>query len=269
MAKRAEIYAKLLTQPTDGEIPVSSDGYKSAMDGMQNARREFEEHSELKEYFDLLLNFRIAIFCSARLKRGDSEFNLLSELSNRIVKARKIDIVSGGGPGGMEATNEGVMRAHEHAQANGKKFKAKSIGVRVELPFEDKPNPFLHIDTKHEHFSTRLHAFVSQCKGAFIGPGGFGTLLEMLYLVQLKQVQHLEKEFRIIAHPFWKPVLESVERTLLFDRLEHNEIPMVSPGDANLVQFSDDISEIVELFSADYDFWKKNIREKVRLIQAL
>ncbi len=123
-------------------------------------------------------NFSIAIFGSARLQANTPEFQFICDLSQAIVETLGIDIVTGGGPGIMEAANQGVMQAVIEQWDHFKKGnRPKSYGMSVRLPYEEESSPYLHVEKLHKHFTTRLQSFVSLTQGAYVGAGGIGTLL--------------------------------------------------------------------------------------------
>lgn len=264
MSERVRLRNQLIE--TQGLIEVPRDRIAPIIDATQIARMNYEDACSEKYFYDLVMHFRAAIFGSARLQRDTEEFKFVTKLSKALVEARRIDIVTGGGPGVMEAAHYGLVCAQAEAEDNGKKYKAKNVGVRVHLPFEDTANPYIHIETKHENFATRLHAFVTQIKAAYLAPGGIGSLLELTYLMQLKQVGHIEKSFPIIAHSFWRDAVESANKIFYHQRIKEDKVPMIKEEDLDLITFSDDIEEIVALITKEFDFWKRDIRSKVRFI---
>jgi predicted Rossmann-fold nucleotide-binding protein len=252
-------------QETGERKTFSLDDFITAITRLKQTRLIFEQLLQRKERFDLVAHFRIAIFGSARTKENSPEFQFVSALTKSIVLARQIGVVTGGGPGIMQAANEGVEEARAQRAKNGEKTHADNVGILVKLPFESG-NQITHITTKHENFSTRLQAFVSQIKAAYCAPGGIGTALEMLYLLQLKQVKHIETNFPILAHPTWKEFIEVLHKILYYDRLEANSVPLISEEDLQLVTFTDDIDNIVETVAERYDAWQENIRSKVDIV---
>jgi predicted Rossmann-fold nucleotide-binding protein len=252
-------------QKTGERQTFSLDDFITAIMRLKQTRLIFEQLLQRKERFDLVAHFRIAIFGSARTKENSPEFQFVSALTKSIVLARQIGVVTGGGPGIMQAANEGVEEARAQRAKNGEKTHADNVGILVKLPFESG-NQITHITTKHENFSTRLQAFVSQIKAAYCAPGGIGTALEMLYLLQLKQVKHIEPNFPILAHPTWKEFIDVLHKILYYDRLETNSVPLISEEDLQLVTFTDDIDSIVETVAERYDAWQENIRSKVDIV---
>jgi len=252
-------------QKTEERQILSLENFVTAITRLKQTRLIFEQLLQRKERFDLLAHFRIAIFGSARTEKDSSEFRFVSELSKAIVLARQIGVVTGGGPGIMQAANEGVEEARAARAKNGEKTHADNVGILVKLPLESS-NGIPHITTKHENFSTRLQAFISQIKAAYCAQGGLGTALEMLYLLQLKQVKHIEADFPILAHPMWEEFVEVLCKILYYDRLEKGGVPLISEEDLQLVKFTDDIESIVETIAGHYDLWQKNIRSKVDIV---
>lgn len=242
------------------------ENFITAITRLKQSRLIFEQQLQRKERFDLVAHYRIAIFGSARTEKNSSEFRFVAELTRALVQARKIGVVTGGGPGIMQAANEGVEEARAIRARNGEKTHADNVGILIRLPFEESGNGVTHITTKHENFSTRLQAFVSQIKAAYCAQGGLGTALEMLYLLQLKQVNHIEADFPILAHPMWAEFMQVLAKILYHDRREKSEVPLISEEDLDLVTFTHDIEAIVHTIADHYDLWKKRIRAKVDFV---
>jgi uncharacterized protein (TIGR00730 family) len=146
--------------------------------------------------------YRVTIFGSARAKPGTFAYE---ETKHAAVGLAKLgcDIITGGGPGLMRAANEGA------AQLSGE---AQSIGIRVDLPFEQEVNDFVSKVYQHRTFFTRLHQFVLASDAYIVAPGGIGTVLEMMMIWQLLQVHHLQEKPLILVGGMW-PGLISWART--------------------------------------------------------
>jgi uncharacterized protein (TIGR00730 family) len=129
--------------------------------------------------------FRVSIFGSARVKPNDEVYKMTVELAKKLA-AEGCDIVTGGGPGLMEAANKG----HEEGRAKTKN-KLSSIGLTIALPHEQKDNKHLDLHKNFQHFSNRLDYFMTLSNAVVIMPGGVGTCLEFFYSWQLLQVQHI------------------------------------------------------------------------------
>jgi len=139
--------------------------------------------------------FRVTIFGSARIKPDSWVYEEVKRLSGALA-AMGCDIVTGGGPGLMQAANEG-------AQAQGAGERAQSVGIRVELPFEQEVNPFVQEAFEHQTFFTRLHHFVLLSDAYVVVPGGIGTVLEAALVWQLLQVRHLHETPLILVGDMW------------------------------------------------------------------
>src|SRR5436190_2176537 len=129
--------------------------------------------------------YRVTIFGSARVKPGTFGYDEVKRLAN-VLAGMGCDIITGGGPGLMQAANEG-------AAAAGAPERDRSVGIRVELPFEQEFNPFIEQAFEHKTFFTRLHQFVLMSDAFVVTPGGIGTVLELMLVWQLLQVKHLHE----------------------------------------------------------------------------
>jgi len=163
--------------------------------------------------------YRVAIFGSARAKPGTFVYDEVKRAAAAFA-AMGCDIVTGGGPGLMQAANEGA----KEAGAPG------SVGIRVELPFEQDVNPFVEQAFEHETFFTRLHHFVIASDAFVVVPGGIGTVLEMLMIWQLLQVRHVEHVPLILVGKMWRGLVDWAKAAMLDPRLalanaEDLEIP--------------------------------------------
>ena len=123
--------------------------------------------------------FRVSIFGSARTKAEDPEYKIAYELAKELGK-RDIGVVTGGGPGQMEAGNKG----HKDACKN-----SNSIGLTVRLPFEEGGNDFMDMQEHFQRFGNRLDHFMALSNAVVITAGGVGTCLEFFYTLQLTQVK--------------------------------------------------------------------------------
>ncbi|MET0658567.1 MAG: LOG family protein [Steroidobacteraceae bacterium] len=172
-------------------------------------------------------NYRVTIFGSARMKPGSWPYEEVKRMSAAL-SAMGCDIVTGGGPGLMQAANEGAAasRASEHVQ---------TIGIRIALPFEQRPNPYVDELFEHQTFFTRLHHFVLMSDAYIIAPGGIGTVLESVMIWQLLQVRHLKDVPLIFAGQMWPGLVEWAKQSMLLPGLElageqDLQIPRCVPG---------------------------------------
>lgn len=148
-------------------------------------------------------HFRVVVFGSARIKREDERYILTYELARQIAK-HDIDIVTGGGPGIMEAANAG-----HHAGRNGNY--CHSIGITVKLPFEENVNAHLDLRKHFTRFSNRLDQFMVLSDVVVVMPGGVGTCLEFFYTWQLTQVKHICKIPIILMGEMWEGMYQWIQ----------------------------------------------------------
>jgi uncharacterized protein (TIGR00730 family) len=187
--------------------------------------------SEFVNGFDALAHVPpcVAFFGSARARTDDPDYISAVETAHLLAKAG-FGIITGGGPGIMEAANKG-------AQEGGN----LSIGCNIELPFEQGPNPYLDISLDFRYFFVRKTMFVKYSNAFVIYPGGFGTmdeLFEALLLIQTKKVSH----FPVILYgsKYWKGLIDWIRETMLVAE-------KISPEDAALLLLSDDPQEICKI----------------------
>lgn len=162
--------------------------------------------------------YRVTIFGSARAKPGTFAYEETKRVAAALAKMG-CDIITGGGPGLMQAANEGVDLAGE----------SKSMGIRVDLPFEQEVNPFVELAYEHRTFFTRLHHFVLASDAFIVAPGGIGTVLETMMIWQLLQVRHLEQTPLILVGKMWSGLVEWVREAML-----SFETPLINPQDVNI-----------------------------------
>jgi len=127
--------------------------------------------------------YRVTIFGSARAKPGTYVYDEVKRVAAALAEMG-CDIITGGGPGLMQAANEGATAANAPERN-------RSVGIRVDLPFEQEVNPFVEQAFEHKTFFTRLHHFVLTSDAFVVVPGGIGTVLELTMIWQLLQVKHV------------------------------------------------------------------------------
>jgi uncharacterized protein (TIGR00730 family) len=152
-------------------------------------------------------NYRVTIFGSARLKPGTAAYNGVKKLAVELTRMG-CDIISGGGPGLMQAANEGAHSVHPKAHK-------RSVGIRIALPFEQEVNPFVGQAYEHRTFFSRLHHFMIVSDAFVVVPGGIGTLLELSLAWQLLQVRKLYNTPLILVGKMWPELVEWGRRSML------------------------------------------------------
>ena len=177
-------------------------------------------------------DFRVAIFGSARTKKEDKVYKRVFALAKKIGE-ENFDVITGGGPGLMEAANAG----HE---AGDPKHTSDNIGLTIQLPFEAKGNKFLE-KRKHFHkFSGRLDHFMALSNAFVIMPGGIGTCLELFYSWQLVQVKHLNPVPIIVFGEMWEKLIDWVKEYPL-------EKGLISAGDLDNIYIVKSIDEAMDI----------------------
>lgn len=174
--------------------------------------------------------FRVSIFGSARTKESDPEYKVAYELANELGK-RDIGVITGGGPGQMEAGNKG----HEDACSS-----SNSIGLTVRLPFEEASNSFLDMEQHFQKFGNRLDHFMALSNAVVVTAGGVGTCLELFYALQLTQVKHICPIPIILLDPMWEEILDWLKGTAV-------KRGFVSEKDLSNILVAKDVAEALDI----------------------
>lgn len=149
--------------------------------------------------------YRVSIFGSARTAPGSFAYEETKRAAAALADL-DCDIITGGGPGLMQAANEGAAKASDRVH---------SVGIRVDLPFEQDVNSFVNQAFEHRTFFTRLHQFVLTSDAYIVAPGGIGTVLETMMIWQLLQVRHLENAPLILVGNMWPGLVEWARTAML------------------------------------------------------
>jgi uncharacterized protein (TIGR00730 family) len=184
--------------------------------------------------------YRVAIFGSARAQPGTFVYEEVKRVAAAFA-SMGCDIVTGGGPGLMQAANEGASVAG----APG------SVGIRVELPFEQDVNPFVEQAFEHETFFTRLHHFVIASDAFVVVPGGIGSVLETLMIWQLLQVRHVDNVPLILVGKMWRGLVEWARVSMLDPRLA-----LANPEDLQIPTCLDTADEAIALVRDLHAKWQ-------------
>lgn len=185
-------------------------------------------------------HFRVAIFGSARIKPNDPRYNQIYSLA-RMIAEEGMDVVTGGGPGLMEAANKGH---HEGRKSQ----KVRSLGLNIMLPVEQAANKHLDIQKDFRIFSKRLDYFMQLSNVVVVAQGGIGTLLELMYTWQLMQVEHTCHVPIILLGDMWPPFIEWIENWPLRKK-------MLSDEDMHPIFLADHVREAMKIIrKAHHDF---------------
>lgn len=181
--------------------------------------------------------YRVCIFGSARIKPDTKQYSEVYELA-RYLSWEGIDVLTGGGPGLMEAANMGARLGSEE-----KKTKSLSYGLSIQLEFEPEPNRHLDIKRHHHKFSSRLDDFIRLSNSVVCTPGGIGTLLEFFFVWQLIQVKHATpRPIVLLERAFWEGVLDWMKTAPLARGL-------VGEKDFSVIHIVDTPEEAFEIIS--------------------
>src|SRR2546421_12246009 len=156
---------------------------------------------------DRVEHYRVSIFGSSRIRRGDPIYEEVKSLSAELARMG-IDIVTGGGPGLMEAANSGASEGQSESHA-------RSFGLAIHLPTEEAANPFVDKVFRHRTFFSRLHHFVRLSSAFIVMPGGIGTALELFIVWQLVQVKHVTEHPVILVGTMWTGLVDWIRETMV------------------------------------------------------
>ena len=199
----------------------------------------FKIMAELVDGYDKLAKIGpcVSIFGSARLREGDKYYELAVEIAEKITDIG-FGIITGGGPGIMEAGNKGARQRE-----------GKSIGLNIDLPFEQHFNPYIdkNYSMDFNYFFVRKVMFVKYSQGFIVMPGGFGTLDELSEALTLIQTAKIARfPVILVGSDFWSGLLDWFKQTLLKDG-------MIAEEDLNLYRIVDTADEAVAHIKAFYD----------------
>ena len=184
--------------------------------------------------------YRVSIFGSARVQRGSFGYKETKRAAKALAEMG-CDIITGGGPGLMQAANEGASSAPA---------RSRSYGIRVELPFEQNVNAFVSQAFEHRTFFTRLHQFVIASDAFIVAPGGVGTVLEMMMIWQLLQVQHLQDTPLILVGKMWPGLIEWAKSSML-----SKDSPLAGTKDMNIPVCVSGADEAIALIRKHHCAW--------------
>lgn len=202
----------------------------------------FKIMAEFVDGFDTLNRIGpcLSIFGSARTRPGHPHYELTVEVARQLAE-EGFGIITGGGPGAMEAANKGAQLAG-----------GRSVGLNIELPHEQHSNPYVDNDKSlnFNYFFVRKVMFVKYAQGFVMMPGGFGTMDEFTEVVTLIQTgKIIETPMVLVGTSYWKGLLDWMREVMC--EKEHN----IHPNDLHLLQLFDEPRDVVQYFK---DFYTKN-----------
>jgi uncharacterized protein (TIGR00730 family) len=195
---------------------------------IEDSWRMFRIMAEFVDGFEALAKYHpaVSIFGSTRVKPGDEVYQKAEQIG-KLLSENGFAVITGGGPGVMEAANKGAFSAG-----------GKSIGLNIELPHEQKPNPYTNITLNFRYFFVRKVMFVKYAVAYIILPGGFGTMDEMLEAVTLIQTNKI-RPFPVIlvGSDYWRGFLDWMKDVVL-------KYEKISLADIEILQLIDEPEEI-------------------------
>lgn len=186
--------------------------------------------------------YRVTLFGSARAAPGTFAYEEVKRTAAALA-AMDCDIITGGGPGLMQAANEGAAAANAPERN-------RSVGIRVDLPFEQEVNPFVEQAFEHKTFFTRLHQFVLMSDAFVVAPGGIGTLLELSMIWQLLQVRHVRDTPLILIGKMWVDLVDWARTHLLT-----TQPPLANTEDMAIPQCVNTADEAIALIREHHARW--------------
>lgn len=199
--------------------------------------RVFRVMAEFVDGWQFLGDYKkmVTFFGSARFKKGDRWYEEARTLGNELAKSG-FDIVTGGGPGIMEAANQGAHEAHEHGDKNREEHTNRqvgdSIGLNIKLPFEQRINAFVDKAVAFHYFFVRKVMLSYYAQAYVFFPGGFGTLDEAFEIITLIQTKKIASHVPVIlvGKEYWTPLVEWLENAVYeqFDAIDQEDLKIYS-----------------------------------------
>ena len=174
------------------------------------------------------LKNNVTIFGSARTKQTNL-YSMKAQKLAYLLAHEGINIITGGGDGIMQAANRGAFKSSQ----------GDSVGLSIELPFEQSVNPYTNKHLTFNYFFSRKYMLVKYSKACVVFPGGYGTLDELFEVVTLTQTGKMRDGFKVylVGTDFWKDLIKFIKTTLVEEK-------MIDPGDLDIIKVIDDINEI-------------------------
>jgi uncharacterized protein (TIGR00730 family) len=215
-------------------LEIWQDSIVKLWDVVDNLTRLRPTHSEF---------YSVTIFGSSRITRASKQYEEARLLAKELA-TMGCQIITGGGPGLMEAANEGAYEAYPS-------MKERSVGLNIHLPLEQAPNTFVGRAYEHRTFFSRLQHFVLRSNAFIAVSGGIGTMLEVSMIWQLLQVGHLYNVPLVLVGPMWQGLIDWARESMI----EEAELPLADPVDMDIPRCVDRAEDAVEIIKAHYTEW--------------
>lgn len=236
------LFPEVATAPFPSMLPAMATDVQPS-DNQQNhffkedPWRIFRIMAEFVESFEVMSRIgpAVSVFGSARMKRSDPYYQAAVELARQLAR-HGFAVITGGGPGIMEAANKGAFFG-----------KSPSVGLNIQLPHEQKSNPYQDISQTFRHFFARKYMFVRFASAYVVLPGGFGTLDELMEALTLIQTGKARKiPLILVCSDFWRGMIDWFKEKLVGEG-------MVDPEDIDLIQVIDEPAKVVEAIFKHYE----------------
>lgn len=229
--------------------PHTNDGFLSIADIHTDERYELKEiHDEFKRGFDLIQKYpkTVSFFGSARFTAENEHYRQAHILAGKIVKELGYAVVTGGGPGIMEAGARGAFEAG-----------GTSIGMTIRLPHEQRDNAYIKESIEFRYFFSRKTLLTFSAEAFIFFPGGFGTLDELFDVLTLVQTGKIPRvPIILVGKDYWEPLVAFIKAHML---VAHRAI---NPDDMNLFRVTEDHTEIIEIIrQTPVTNWWKHFQE--------
>jgi uncharacterized protein (TIGR00730 family) len=234
--------AEVRPQPSGGPVELSDEEevrkvLSAAVLGLWSVVNELTRLRPTKRE-----RYRVTIFGSARTVPGGPVYDEVKRVATALAEMG-CDIVTGGGPGVMQAANEGATAVDGAAPE-------RSVGIRVSLPFEQSSNAFVTQAYEHRTFFTRLHHFVLTSDAFVVAPGGIGTVLETLMIWQLLQVRHVQDAPLILVGKMWPGLIDWAS-----EQMSSYDPPLANSQDFAIPICVPTADEAIEVLRTRRDEW--------------
>lgn len=273
---------------TQGTFEFDKAKRTKALQVLQIARDAYNEAREEFLYWDYVRHYRIGAYMSAQEFSYNHKYaRYIRELTAEISRIPRrhgidgeIDVVLGDDVGLMRPAHEGVHIAHAEKAAedrqNGRPTKGKKpathalrlttlpVGIDARESQDGDPQSLARFESPHSEFSLRLQHFIDFIKGAYYGPGGFGSDLERAIVFQMAQVGHVEKGFPIVLHPDpWRRIIDTIVEEMYKNPKDNNDPTFIKEKDLHLFRVVDNIPDTVEIFEKNYLQWWRKYGSKI------
>ena len=189
--------------------------------------------------------YSVSIFGSARIAPGSKEYEDVRRLAAELARMGCV-VVTGGGPGLMQAANEGAREgAPDHPE--------RSVGIRIALEFEQEVNPYVGECFHHRTFFSRLHHFVLRSSAFIVTPGGVGTALELMTVWQLLQVRKLTQTPLILMGKMWEELIEWAQKNMTGRGA--GDVAYANPSELAIPTCVPDVDGALAIIAREYQLW--------------